>query len=131
MRRFVWPLSAGALVSASLYPLFIVFLALFAGDGFLSMASFGGLVFLYALPVALVHAAVLGLPALLLLERWKLLRAWSLVLAGFSAGALPVSLYSRGLHNSVAAGLLGASGAAACWLVLSRSQRLTRTKAAQ
>lgn len=131
MRTRVWALGAGALFSASLYPLFIVFLALFAGDGFLSMASFGGLVFLYALPVALVHAAVLGLPALLLLERWKLLRAWSLVLAGFLAGALPVTLYSGRLDHTVAGGLLGASGAAVCWLTLSRAQRLTKMKAAQ
>jgi uncharacterized membrane protein YvlD (DUF360 family) len=106
------------------------------------------LTLLFGLPIALLHAFVLGLPAYLVLRRFRALGWWSAALGGFVVGAAPIALLTlRPIYDfeygadvlvihghytaagwrsyAVAAatgGVYGAVGGLACWLVIRRAR---------
>jgi hypothetical protein len=113
-------LAAGATPGAILFAGMLVNLTstfgLPASEGGSIVSALVGLMFisvLFGFPVALLHLALIGLPAHYLLSRYWRLRWWSAATGGIFAGLLPAALLSLALSQqmtSVAMGVLGASG---------------------
>jgi hypothetical protein len=75
------------------------------------------MVTLFGFPVALVHAALLGLPAYLLMRRRWRLRWWHAVPAGGVIGALPSYVLWRDGESALLLLACGAVGGLTFWLV--------------
>ena len=75
------------------------------------------MVTLFGFPIALVHAALLGLPAYLLMRRRWRLRWWHAVPAGALIGALPSLLLWGDTQSALLLFACGALGGLIFWLV--------------
>lgn len=121
VRRFAAAGAVSAVTAAAVYPLFFTVIAVLGDRGEVAKnAGFGLFFFGAALLVSSLHVLLLGVPAVLLLERWKALNYRNLALAGFLGGALPAAVLSN-LEDAPWAGLFGLIGASAFWLVWSRA----------
>lgn len=75
-----------------------------------------GVVFVVTYLVAGAHVLVLGLPAFLLGQRLHAIHWWTCIAIGFVIGGLPIAIW-RGSEFFLWAGLLGACGGFAFWLL--------------
>lgn len=128
-----------AAAPAVLTALFLtVQIAVHMGQGLPVIQALPGIaaVSLIAFLVAFLHAAILGRPVMLFLERAGLANAFTAIMAGLAIGALPIGLLllstlsvadldweglSRGLRVIGVAALCGGVGGLSAWLTLSRA----------
>jgi hypothetical protein len=75
-----------------------------------------GIIFVGVYLIASAHGFLLGIPAFLLFKRLNTIHWWTCILVAFLIGGLPIGLW-RGWSESVAWGLLGASGGFGFWLL--------------
>jgi len=78
----------------TLYAFVFNLVAVFAGSARNLEAGFLLAVLLIALIISLAHVLLLGLPAVWLLHRFRLLRWWSLTVAGFVGACIPMAIWS-------------------------------------
>lgn len=109
-----------ALLIAAIMPAILFLPALFFPGGWFYT--------LIALTFSLIHALLFGLPIIVLLRFFGLIRWWSLLIASFLIGALPMTILSwlnprspltdwAYLSNFIICGLLGMSAGGVFWLL--------------
>lgn len=112
---------AAATAAAAGYPLVLLVIGAIVEPKGLTKSGtvqLGLIIFGCAFLVAAAHIILLGIPAVLVLQRLNKLRFSTMAAAGFLIGSIPVAFYN--VQLSPWAGLLGMIGASAFWAVWSR-----------
>lgn len=124
--------TVGALLAASLVPaLGFCFFSSAVDAGFRGWMI---VIAPFVLALTMAHAVLLGLPAFLLLRSLKMLRGWTMVMAGMAIGVIPSLIVSSIRGTQVMDGLapddflgicvlalLGGIGGLSFWLVFQRT----------
>lgn len=76
------------------------------------------IVLLFGFPIALVHVAVIAVPAYLLLSRRWRVRWWSAALGGLATGSAPALLLFGDAGSAATMGLCGLIGGLVFWAVI-------------
>jgi hypothetical protein len=91
-------------IAITVYFLSIVLIAAFTGSSNGAEYKILLITFIYGLLISGFHVIVLGLPIVWVLNKLDKLKAWTLVISGFVAGCLPMSIWTWPIDYSYKSG---------------------------
>lgn len=119
---FVVGAVSGIVAAASVYPASFLLMAFFISStrvelsqNLLRGAALFPMVFIPALIVSSAHMLLLGVPLILLMEHFRILKLWSISLAGFLAGCISVLIITGAPETAFWSGVIGTIGAGTFW----------------